>query len=258
MDHPPGGDRTQLDAAVVRSALCGHVPESVRTHWVDVDGVRWPPRQVVALATGLDRRRLTSRTAHRTLRQLGFETSEGAASGPVEVPDVTPLLDPATAVPPAGFLAAGRAAAGDPGLYTWWVDPAGAGDLAAGLGHPVAPGLVYAGRAGGVRPSGVRSTNTLWGRIATMHLGGRRQFSTFRVTLTACLSPVGGPAVDESALTAWMHQHLRVAVLPLAAEAVAPGEERLLRQADPPLNLRDVARTDLRRELSRRRSALPA
>jgi hypothetical protein len=47
-----------------------------------------------------------------------------------------------------------------------------------------------------------------------------------------------------------MHRHLRVAVLPPAAEEV-PGDER-------PRGLRDVARTDLRREVSRRRSALPA
>lgn len=35
-----------------------------------------------------------------------------------------------------------------PGLYTWWVDDRGASDLAAGLGYPVAEGLVYAGQAG--------------------------------------------------------------------------------------------------------------
>ncbi len=173
-------------------------------------------------------------------------------------PCVAILLESDAAVSPADFLAAGRAAAREPGLYTWWADAEGADDLSRGLGHRVAPGLVYAGRAGGVRRSGVRSSNTLWGRIATMHLGGRRRFSTFRTTLSACLSPLGGPAVDGPELTAWMHRHLRVAVLPLAAEEVLPAEGRLLGLADPPLNLRDVARTDLRREVSRRRSALPA
>jgi hypothetical protein len=253
MNHP----RAHLDAATVRSALHGHAPDAVRTHWVDVDGVRWPAQQVLALAADLDRRRAVSRTAHRTLRQLGFDTSDGLALPPVATPDVMPLLDPARAVAPAEFLAAGRAAAADPGLYTWWADDRGAADLTRGLGHVVAPGLVYAGRAGGIRPSGVASANTLWGRIATMHLGGRRSFSTFRVTLSACLSPDGGPAVAERELTAWMHRHLRVAVLPLPIEAVAPGEVRLLELADPPLNLRDVAPTDLRRAVSRRRSALP-
>ncbi len=42
-----------------------------------------------------------------------------------------------------------------------WADAARAADLTAGLGHRLAAGLVYAGRAGAVRPSGVRSTNTL-------------------------------------------------------------------------------------------------
>jgi hypothetical protein len=53
-----------------------------------------------------------------------------------------------------------------------------------------------------------------------------------------------------------MHRHLRVAVLPLPAGAVAAGEERLLELADPPLDLRDVPRTDPRRTLTRRRRAV--
>ena len=53
-----------------------------------------------------------------------------------------------------------------------------------------------------------------------------------------------------------MHAHLRVAVLPLSAERVFPAEERLLELADPPLNLRGVPSTSLRRTLSRLRSEL--
>ncbi len=257
MDPGRAAARPSLDAAAVRAALKGRAPGAIRTHWIDVDGVRWPLGQVLALAAGDGRRRTASRTAHRDLRQRGFDTSDGPALPPLAIPDVTPLLDPGNAVAPADLLAAGRASAADPGLYTWWADDEGAGDLTRQLGHRVASGLVYGGRAGGIRPSGVASANTLWGRIATMHLGGRRRFSTFRVTLSACLSPEGGPAVGEGELTAWMHRHLRVAVLPLPIEAVAPGEVRLLELADPPLNLRDVAPTDLRRALSRRRAVLP-
>jgi hypothetical protein len=184
----------------------------------------------------------------------------GAQCGPSDAakPDVAPLLDGTRAVAPAQFLADGRAAAGRPGLYSWWVDQDGAHDLSAGLGHRVAPGLVYAGRAGGVRANGKASANTLWGRVGEMHLGGSRQFSTFRLTLTAALSPPGGAVADESAVSAWMHRHLRVAVLALPPEAVSSGEEELLRLADPPLNLRDVPATELRRTLSRLRSALTA
>ena len=91
-----------------------------------------------------------------------------------------------------------------------------------------------------------------------MHLGGSRQFSTFRLTLAAALSPHEGPVIDEAAVTTWMHEHLRVAVLPLPPEVVSAGEDELLRLADPPLNLRDVPATELRRSLSRRRSAVTA
>jgi hypothetical protein len=252
----------RLDVETVLAAVRGHRPERIRTHWVDLAGVRWPPKQVVALATGLGRRQFDSRRALMALGRLGLPTSaEDApdlACAPTRTPDVAVLLDPDAAVAPADLLTAGREASKTPGLYTWWADAQGAADLTTGLGHRLSPGFVYAGRAGGARPSGVRSTNTLWGRIATMHLGGRRQFSTLRTTLSACLSPLCGGAVDGPELTAWMHQRLRVAVLPLAAEDVVPGEQLLLELADPSLNLRDVARTDLRRELTRRRSALPA
>jgi hypothetical protein len=190
--------------------------------------------------------------------RLAWYGPAGPEPQAADVPDVGPLLEESTAEPPARFLSDGRAAAAQPGLYSWWVDQAGAHDLSAGLGHRVAPGLVYAGRAGGVRSNGKASANTLWGRVGEMHLGGSRQFSTFRLTLAAALSPHDGPVIDEAAVTAWMHQHLRVAVLALPPEAVSAGEEELLRLADPPLNLRDVPATELRRSLSRRRSAVTA
>jgi hypothetical protein len=89
-----------------------------------------------------------------------------------------------------------------------------------------------------------------------MHLQGNLSFSTFRLTLTAALRDSGEPIVDEHALSRWMHDHLRVAVLPLQAEVVLPSEERLLDLADPPLNLQGLAATPLRRTLSRLRSAV--
>jgi hypothetical protein len=424
------GIRHTLDAAAVRTALRGGAPENVREHWVDVDGVRWPPKQALARATGLDRAEFTSHIALRQLQRLGFPTSAwrgGSAAVPAArerpmpagrqeavpahasptstivlvgcsgskttepapaaelftgtafrkakelaraagvpwyvisakfgllhpdefiapydvylpdqsgryraawgrwvvaqiaerhelrgavieahagrayceplvepltevgaslfqplaglglgkrlswyshaaptdereaapaataIPDVMMLLDEAHAMTPADFLAAGRLATNRPGLYSWWVDVPGAQELSAGLGHRVAPGLIYAGRAGGHRPNGSASTNTLWGRVGEMHMGGNRSFSTFRLTLTACLSPASGPPITEAALTEWMHRRLRVAALPLPPEAVTAGEARLLQLTDPPLNLRDVPGTPLRRTLSRRRSAL--
>jgi hypothetical protein len=133
------------------------------------------------------------------------------------------------------------------------VDVAGAHALSAGLGHRVPPGLVYAGRAGGQRRSGKVSTNTLWGRVGGMHLQGSRSFSTFRLTLTAALRDSGEDVFDEPSLTGWMHEHLRVAVLPLPADSVLAAEERLLEISDPPLNLQGLAATPLRARLSRLR-----
>jgi hypothetical protein len=176
---------------------------------------------------------------------------------PVES-DVSFLLDEANALAPAEFLTAGRAAHDRPGLYSWWINVEGAHALSAGLGQRLAPGLIYAGRAGGQRPNGKLSTNSLWGRVGGMHLQGNRDFSTFRLTLTAALRHSGQPVYEEAALSRWMHDHLRVAVLPLPAEAVFAAEERLLQQTDPPLNLQGVPSTPLRRTLSRLRVEVSA
>ncbi len=75
-----------------------------------------------------------------------------------------------------------------PGLYSWWVDDGGAADLAQGLERDIVPGLIYVGLAGATRKGGGRSSNTLWGRIATMHRGKNHQFSTLRLSLGATLA----------------------------------------------------------------------
>ena len=47
------------------------LPELAREHYVVVGGQRFPPKQVVACATGLNRAEFTSRQAGRILEQLG-------------------------------------------------------------------------------------------------------------------------------------------------------------------------------------------
>lgn len=67
------------------------------------------------------------------------------------------------AVTPSAFLASGGAGLRMPGLYSWWIDEAGARELSLGLGNLVEPGLIYAGLAGATRSrSGQKSKNTLW------------------------------------------------------------------------------------------------
>jgi hypothetical protein len=137
-------------------------------------------------------------------------------------------------------------------MYSWWVDDAGARDLSAGLEHDIAPGLIYAGLAGATRKSGAASSNTLWGRITTMHLGKKNEFSTLRRSVGSVLAHAyGQPTIDEARLTLWMHAHLRVVLIPVAnAHTLDDLETDILRELDPPLNLAKVPRTPLRQRLS--------
>nr|MDP9460673.1 hypothetical protein [Actinomycetota bacterium] len=51
MEFVLNGVRHTVDARAVRAAVRGLTPDDVREHWVDVDGVHWPPKQVFALTT---------------------------------------------------------------------------------------------------------------------------------------------------------------------------------------------------------------
>lgn len=162
------------------------------------------------------------------------------------------LLDRARAVTPPEFLSGRGDALKVPGLYSWWVDEEGAADLAEGLGCSIPPGLIYAGLAGATRwPSGKRSTNTLWSRISGMHLGGRHNLSTFRLSLGSIIaSATGDAAIDEDALTAWMKAHLKVIASPCSdADTLGRLEHDVLTEIDPPLNLQGMEPTPIRSRL---------
>jgi hypothetical protein len=238
------GERHQLQNAVIEAHAGSAYCDPLIAPLAEVGATLAQP----LAGLGLGRRLAWYGGAAETPEQPIFTTS------PTQ--EVAWLLDERNAISPADFLAAGRGPSDQPGLYTWWTDAEGAHALSAGLGHRIAPGLIYAGRAGGVRPNGASSTNTLWGRLATMHLGGNREFSTFRLTLTACLSRPGEPPISEADLTDWMHEHLRAAVLQLPAESVTVGEARLLELTDAPLNLQGVAPTPLRIALKRLRASV--
>lgn len=174
-------------------------------------------------------------------------------------PFIAVLLDEASAVTPAAFLSAGGADFKHPGLYSWWVDRSGAQFLARGLGLPLQDGLLYAGLAGATRwPSGKRSGNTLWLRIAGMHLGGNHEFSTFRRSLGAVhAQATGSESVDEAALTTWMHEHLRlIATAYDDADTLGKLERAVLAQLDPPFNLGGMSPTPIRRRLTDLRRAI--
>ena len=179
-------------------------------------------------------------------------------SGPPADAVAALLVDRGAALTPTHFLRTQRQVLAVPGLYSWWVDEGGAADLSRGLHVPVGPGLIYAGLAGATRwPSGKRSTNTLWSRIAGMHLGGRHEFSTFRRTLGSILAAADGhDAIDEDALTRWMTDHLAVrAVAWPDADTLGRLEEAVLEALDPPLNLRGMQTTPVRSHVKELRRA---
>ncbi len=162
------------------------------------------------------------------------------------------LLSEAQAITPAEFMDTKGVALRSPGLYSWWVDAAGAGDLSAGLGHHVEPGLIYAGLAGATRwPSGKRSSNTLWSRISGMHLGGRHEFSTFRRSLGAIHAQrLGQATIDEERLSEWIFAHLRLLAVPHPdPDTLGHVEHEMLNRLNPPLNLSGVPETPVRSRL---------
>lgn len=61
-----------LDANQVSRGLRRMLPEPLTDHFVVVGGRRYPPKQIIALVTGLDRADFTTHQARRVLRRLGF------------------------------------------------------------------------------------------------------------------------------------------------------------------------------------------
>lgn len=98
------GHSLELDPVTVSPRLAGVVPEPLRTHWVEVAGQRWPPKQVVEVVTGVPRREYTSHAALRVLRRLGFATSSWAQSWAVDgqVPGADHATEQQTLMTPMG------------------------------------------------------------------------------------------------------------------------------------------------------------
>jgi hypothetical protein len=66
------GKRFELDSDSIVHTVSRALPEPIRDHYVVIGGRRFPPKQVIALATGLDRADFTTHQARRILRGLGF------------------------------------------------------------------------------------------------------------------------------------------------------------------------------------------
>jgi hypothetical protein len=77
----------QLDESVVERALEGVLPEPIQEHYVVVRGRRYPPKQVLTHATGLDRADFTTHQARRILKRLGFTAARKEARSDVSPPE---------------------------------------------------------------------------------------------------------------------------------------------------------------------------
>ena len=67
-----GGHQFELEHALVEEAVGGVLPDPLRDHYVILRGRRYPPKQVIARVTGLDRADFTTHQARRILKRLGF------------------------------------------------------------------------------------------------------------------------------------------------------------------------------------------
>jgi hypothetical protein len=78
----------RLAASTVRARVLPTPPDPVQTHWVQIDGARWPPKQAFRVATGLHDEPFISHFAIRVFRRLGFETSQMPGEWPATSIDV--------------------------------------------------------------------------------------------------------------------------------------------------------------------------
>lgn len=74
------GHRYSLESHEVEAVLQAALPEPIHEHFVVINGRRWPPKQVLALITGLDRADFTTHQARRALTRLGFTAGRAAGS----------------------------------------------------------------------------------------------------------------------------------------------------------------------------------
>lgn len=72
MQFTVAGHGFDLERALVERSLDRQLPDPVFEHYVIVCGRRFPPKQVLACVTGLDRADFTTHQARRVLMRLGF------------------------------------------------------------------------------------------------------------------------------------------------------------------------------------------
>jgi hypothetical protein len=66
------GQLFDLERGEIEQRIRDFLPDPVQEHYVVVRGRRFPPKQVISCATGLDRADFTTHQARRILMRLGF------------------------------------------------------------------------------------------------------------------------------------------------------------------------------------------
>jgi hypothetical protein len=103
------GHQYDLDPRGVEAALDGVLPEPIHEHFVVINGRRWPPKQVLALVTGLDRADFTTHQARGALIRLGFPAGRAAGRrGPHPTGAPSRSVASGAAGPPNGLAEALR------------------------------------------------------------------------------------------------------------------------------------------------------
>jgi hypothetical protein len=74
----------------VEATMRSVAPESIQAHYVIVNGRRFPPKQVIAAVTGLDRSEFISTQARRILERLGFTVGRLGSAPMAAEPSVDP------------------------------------------------------------------------------------------------------------------------------------------------------------------------
>lgn len=68
-----GGVTFTLNQYDVRRAMIDVEPRQISKQWVEINGVRYPPKQVISQLTGMALASFTTQEAVRALRKIGFD-----------------------------------------------------------------------------------------------------------------------------------------------------------------------------------------
>ena len=168
--------------------------------------------------------------------------------------DLVEALGDRTRAVPASAFSADSPHARKCGVDGWWADETARRLIEKRLDTDAAS-LIYVGQ----------TRRTLETRVRGKHLNGSIRNSTLRWSLTAILMETSAFAAEHSdpqvvrrspTLSAWMREHLQVAIIPVDPELVKDAERAVIAYYDPPLNGRRERLTELRRQLKPARDAV--